>query len=989
MNVMNTNDSSEHSPLISAGTPQSADLLAADAVSRRDWSAAEHFWREAIRLKPTIWQYQFALSTALRRLGRTEEARNLLVAICNEFPNEATPWSGLAQLAEQQAEWEQAEEHWRRFLAIDNRPAWALIALARVLRMQKQFETASAVLDGIEKRFPTEASLFVEYARIAQDQRNWLLALDRWQAIETRFPDVWEGIGGQIAALTALGRPGEAQSVLERAAPRFPNHAGALHALAASAERQNEWESAENYWRRLLAVAPEIGWVQMGLARTLDAQQKYNEAEAVRKSVVSLLPDDLNILTELCRRAESQRDWPMALKHWQNVRSRFPKLLTAYIGQATALAELNRLDDAEAVLAAATLAFPNELQPGRLLVTLKRRRAAGLPSDLPVRETEPFETVVRANNGKGYLTPTTLRVTAQPTLRIAMVGSCQLSGWQLPLAAPKDTIFEEITVNNMASLPGKSTEEIAAIDFMLIQMPIRAILYDGALWGLSYDDIHGFQRVFDMCCSRIDQMLENWMTWNAEHGLLTFVANFLVPQDTGMGRLFPRYDLRNTQYFVERLNEHLERTVRSSSNAYLFDVDRIVASLGKRFIQDDAVEFISHGSVMPMPGETHDRMEPVPPLGKHYDIDWPDRFGPAVWAELLAMYRSVRQIDPVKLVVVDLDDTLWKGVSGDMTDLDPSEMLGFWPMGFAESLTWLKKRGILLAILSKNDQSRIREIFPKIYGRKLPLSEFAAVMVNWRPKTENMAELLETMSLLQRNVVFIDDNPVERAAMQAAFPEMRILGRYPYYLRRTLLWSAETQVASVTIESGRRTEMIQRQFEREGKRRVMQREDFLQVAAPQVKLSQISSVDHPRFDRVMELINKTNQFNTTGRRWRHEELHAVLNAGGLIYAFEVSDSFTAYGLVGAVLTQGRSIVQWAMSCRVLGYQIEQAVMARILQLTPETEQRISGTLIETAVNFPCRSLFSSCGFTQQDTEWLLAEGAQVSAPDHVTVQVVS
>jgi len=510
---------------------------------------------------------------------------------------------------------------------------------------------------------------------------------------------------------------------------------------------------------------------------------------------------------------------------------------------------------------------------------------------------------------------------------------------------------------------------------------------DGALWQLDYADVEGFQRVFDMCCDRIDQRLALWMEWNKNHGLLTFVSGFLVPQDGGMGRLFPRYDLRNTQHFVERLNEHLEREVRAYKNAYLLDVDRIVSSFGRRFIQDDIVEFISHGSFMPMPGPDDSRMEPMASLASHYDVDWPDRLSGAIWAELLAMYRTVRQVDPVKLVVVDLDDTMWKGISGDMADLDPGEMLSFWPMGFAEALTWLKKRGILLAVLSKNEEQRIREIFPKIYGPKLPLSEFAAVMVNWRPKAESMAEILETMNLLPRNVVFIDDNPVERAAMQAAFPAMRVIGRYPYYLRRVLLWSAETQVAGVTAESGRRTEMIQRQFEREGKRKELSRDDFLRDAAPNVTMAEIGTTDHPRFARVLELINKTNQFNTTGRRWKLEELQALLAEGGRIHVFDVTDSFTSYGLVGVVLTKGNSVVQWVMSCRILGYQIEQAVMAVITkQLSEASSQPVHGTLIETDVNFPCRSLFSSCGFVQDGNDWHLPQGAEVAMPAHVVMK---
>ena len=966
----------------------SAVSLAAAADSTGDWPAAEHHWRAAADRNPTVAQFRISLANALRKLGRMEEAEAALLSAADTFPGNAGILSALAQLAEQKADWTLAGQRWRSFLEVENSVPEAYVSLARALRIQRQFDAADAVLSAIQGRFSSDRALFIEQARIAQDRRDWAAAARRWEAVLNRFPDIWDGYGGLIAVLQETGRQDEADAALEAAASRFPDHPAALHALAAASEARLNWVAAEDYWHRLTKVAPHLGWAHVGLARALQEQQRTDDADAVRDAALAQLPGDLSILSDMARLAERRGDWAAALARWQEIHTVFPKLMAGYIGQANALSELDRFNDAQTLLETAIRLFPNDKEPVHYLEHIKRREAAGSASDVVVGEAAPFDAVVRSHGGKGYLTPSTLRVTEQAPLRVALIGSCQLDGWQLQRYAPEGSKFEILTVNNMSPLPDLPVDDIAAFDFMVIQIATRSILYDGALWQLDYDDVEGFQRVFDMCCARVDQSLEFWMKWNAEHGLLTFVAGFLVPQDGGMGRLFPRYDLRNTQYFFERLNEHLELTVRSYKNAYLFDVDRIVSSLGRRFIQDDAVEFISHGSFMPMPGADDTRMEPMAALRDHYEVDWIERLGPSMWAELLAMYRTVRQIDPVKLVVVDLDDTMWKGISGDMADLDPSEMLGFWPMGFAEALTWLKKRGILLAILSKNEEQRIRDIFPKIYGPKLPLSEFAAIMVNWRPKAESMTEILETMNLLPRNVVFIDDNPVERAAMQAAFPAMRVIGRYPYYLRRILLWSAETQVTTVTSESGRRTQMMQRQFERESKRRELPREDFLRNASPQIRLTEIKTPDHPKFSRVLELINKTNQFNTTGRRWKLEEIQALLNDGGHIFAFDVTDNFTAYGLVGVVLVQGSSIVQWVMSCRVLGYQIEQAVMANIIKLIETTaSEAISGKLIETDVNFPCRSLFSSCGFIQDHTDWHLPSGVEVLVPGHVTMHL--
>jgi FkbH-like protein len=119
--------------------------------------------------------------------------------------------------------------------------------------------------------------------------------------------------------------------------------------------------------------------------------------------------------------------------------------------------------------------------------------------------------------------------------------------------------------------------------------------------------------------------------------------------------------------------------------------------------------------------------------------------------------------------------------------------------------------------------------------------------------------------------------------------------------------------------------MVQRQLLREDQRKHMPSEEFLQEANPDVTMVIIDTTDHPRFARAFELLNKTNQYNTTGRRWAFEEPRASLRSGARMYAFEVEDRYTDYGLVGVVIVSGSTIERWVMSCRVLGYEIEEAV----------------------------------------------------------------
>jgi FkbH-like protein len=479
------------------------------------------------------------------------------------------------------------------------------------------------------------------------------------------------------------------------------------------------------------------------------------------------------------------------------------------------------------------------------------------------------------------------------------------------------------------------------------------------------------------------------LTWNAQHGLLTFVFNFMTPQFAAMGRFVPRFDLRNPAFFVRQLNQELETLVGGFRNAHILDLDGLAASFGRRYVQDDVYTNFGHNATLGAELPKLDRLEKVPPLGDFLDIEPGRHFKAAIASELRAMLRSVRQIDAIKLVVVDLDDTLWNGVSGDTAEAGP-HMIEGWPIGFAEVLLYLRKRGVLLAIASKNDEARIHAIWRPIFGGRLKLEDFAAVRINWRPKIENMAEILSAMNLLPRNVLFIDDNPVERAAMQAAFPEIRLLGSNPYELRRILFNAAELQGVSITQESAARTEMIQAQMQRETERAALSPDDFAREQNTTVKLAFLTSVDHSRFPRALELINKTNQFNTTGRRWKAEECAAFFKAKGVFAVFDVEDRFTPYGLVGVVILAGGAMLQWVMSCRVIGMRVEQAVMAALVaQLRAAGQSEITAVLIRTDVNQPCQSLFADAGFAHTEKIWKLPPDRAPAMPAYIRLETAT
>ena len=182
------------------------------------------------------------------------------------------------------------------------------------------------------------------------------------------------------------------------------------------------------------------------------------------------------------------------------------------------------------------------------------------------------------------------------------------------------------------------------------------------------------------------------------------------------------------------------------------------------------------------------------------------------------------------------------------------------------------------------------------------------------------------------------------------------------------------QVATVTAESGRRTEMVQAQVERESTRKRMSREEFIASLAIQLDIFAIDDVLHPRFARALELINKSNQFNTTGKRWTLEETKAAFAAGTCFHAFEVTDKFTAYGLVGVVIVSTDTIVQFVMSCRIIGLDVETRVLDHVV-----AEAQSHGVTTVTAIYTPseknnlCADLFERAGFMSiGDDRWQVA-----------------
>jgi FkbH-like protein len=447
----------------------------------------------------------------------------------------------------------------------------------------------------------------------------------------------------------------------------------------------------------------------------------------------------------------------------------------------------------------------------------------------------------------------------------------------------------------------------------------------------------------------------------------TFLLSFIEPRHNYVGNLFPRYDLSNPRYFVAQLNEFIGRTIEAFAHLRFIDINEIIALFGNLRVQDDFVSQLSHAAYLSDDSWDKGRMQSSTPPPRMYDAEEPiRRVGRALARRLEDNVSILERPMLVKAIIVDLDDTLWRGVAAD-EDRPLYEFVDDWPLGVAEALLIFKARGGLLAICSRNDREPAQRAFDRIYRGRLSFSDFASLRINHRPKSENISEILAELNIEPESALFIDDNPREIDEVRTALPRMRFLSQEHYDWRRQILMSPLTQTAHLTGDSRARTEMVQAKIRRDHERgAASDRQVWLESLTLVQTFAWVSSTQDVHFARAIELINKTNQFNTTGRRWAASEAEEFFREGGRFLCSFLQDRITDNGMVGVSVVRDAEIVQCVLSCRAFSLGSEYAtghyLCSHLLDHWPE----VFATLVENGRNLSCHSYFANLGFRERD-----------------------
>lgn len=421
--------------------------------------------------------------------------------------------------------------------------------------------------------------------------------------------------------------------------------------------------------------------------------------------------------------------------------------------------------------------------------------------------------------------------------------------------------------------------------------------------------------------------------------------SFAYLNDGSMGN----YALREPcsfSYQLSRLNFLLGQSAAEHKGVYLVDINAIQSRLGTSHFKDDKLYYVAK---MPF------SLEALPHLAEQ------------TVNMITALRGSIK-----KCVIVDLDNTLWGGVIGD-DGLDGIE-IGELGTGHAFSefqlyLKELKKRGIILAVCSKNNEDTAKLPFEKHPEMVLRLDDFALFVANWQDKASNIRFIQQTLNIGMDSIVFLDDNPFERGVVRSLIPDITVPelpddpALYLSYIRSLDLF----ETASFSSADADRTEQYRQEADRSAL--VAKFTSYDEYLLALEMSAQAAPFDKFHYPRIAQLTQRSNQFNLRTVRYTESEIESVANDDNHITRYYcLHDKYGDYGLISVVIMDKREdsslfISEWLMSCRVLKRGMEEFIVNDIIRTASQCGcTKVIGEYIPSPKNAMVADLYERMGF---------------------------
>lgn len=404
---------------------------------------------------------------------------------------------------------------------------------------------------------------------------------------------------------------------------------------------------------------------------------------------------------------------------------------------------------------------------------------------------------------------------------------------------------------------------------------------------------------------------------------------------------------RNT--FIRNLNDLLYKYVNSHRNIYVNDINYLSSRFGLEKWEDPANWYLYKYALS---------MDAIPDLCHN------------ISQIIKSIYGKNK-----KALVLDLDNTLWGGVIGDdgveNIQLGIENPKGMAYSAFQEYLKGVAELGVMLTACSKNEEKTAESGFSHP-SSILKRNDFIAFKANWDPKHSNIEAIAKEINIGIDSLVFVDDNPAEREIVKGFLPNVEVVNiSTPEHYIRELDRNGFFEITSLSPEDLLRNETYKQNAARESFQTAFT--DYEEYLKSLNMVFHVGSFTDSNIQRVTQLINKTNQFNFTTRRYTETEITDIAkNSSYLTFWGRLEDRFGDNGIVTAMIVKidGKQAVidLWVMSCRVFKRDIEYALLDCLIQkLKEKGVEKLIGMYRQTAKNIILKDFYADLGFTRMDT----------------------
>ena len=442
-----------------------------------------------------------------------------------------------------------------------------------------------------------------------------------------------------------------------------------------------------------------------------------------------------------------------------------------------------------------------------------------------------------------------------------------------------------------------------------------------------------------------------WNRVNQQYKTTILQFNFTQIDD----RIFGNYGNKTQDSFlfqIRKLNYLLMEKCTQYKNVFIIDIEYLQQIYGEDGIKENKMYYIAK-------------------------IPLSTKILPEVAKQTIDVIKAMKG-KMKKCVILDLDNTLWGGVIGD----DGLENIQIGELGlghaFSEFQMWLKelqKRGIILAVCSKNEEVVAKEPFLHHPEMVLHMEDIAMFVANWEDKASNIKRIQDTLNIGMDSIVFFDDNPFERNLVKSMIPDITVPdlpedpSQYLEYVK--LLNLFETAAYSETDKN--RTKQYQEEMGRVNLQK--QFSSYSEYLERLEMTAEAKPFDKFHFSRIAQLTQRSNQFNLRTIRYTEQEIEQLAKEKEhLTLYFTLKDKFGDYGLISVVVLDKQPentlfISEWLMSCRVLKRGMEEFILDEIIRTAEENGfKKVIGEYIRTPKNNMVSELYKKMGFHEVEKD---------------------